>query len=141
MFQIKQDKRGEFEERLEEIKRRIEEKKRISGKLEDLEMKIRRIEEKISKLELPTEIQKDVLELRNEMKNLESRIFSEIDKTQKDFLSLKNEINIKVEEKAKEIAAVFLEEKVKSKINTLDERLSELEKKMNKLVEVLEVLG
>jgi len=146
MFKV--GKEDEFEEKLEFIKRRIEEKRRAEDKLKDLESRIKQVEERVSKVEIPKEILREFEDLRKDVKEFENRVFSEMDKTQKELASLKNEIGAKLIERVKDNLLFFVEEKlkereieVKNRIEQIERKMLEIENRINKLVEVLEAIG
>jgi DNA repair exonuclease SbcCD ATPase subunit len=139
MFQA--SKKDEFEEKLEAIRIRVKERRRVEEKLKDFENRIVQIEEKVSQIEIPKEIQREFVELRNQVKNFEEKVWSELDKTQKEFANLKNEINVRIVERMKESLSAILEERLKEREKELKAKIEQIENKINKLVEVLEVMG
>jgi DNA repair exonuclease SbcCD ATPase subunit len=113
----------------------------VAEKLKDFENRIAQIEEKVSKIEIPKEIQREFVELKNEVKGFEEKVWSELDKTQKEITNLKNEINVRVVERMKESLLTILEERLKEREKELRAKIEQIENKINKLVEVLEAIG
>lgn len=113
----------------------------MAEKLKDFENRIAQIEEKVSKIEIPKEIQREFVELKNEVKGFEEKVWSELDKTQKEITNLKNEINVRFVERMKESLLTILEERLKEREKELRAKIEQIENKINKLVEVLEAIG
>jgi chromosome segregation ATPase len=141
-------KKDEFEKRLEELGKRLKEKAKLEERLREVEKKVSEIDKKISRFEFPKEFESKLVSLKSDLKSLEDKVWFEIDEVKKSFNELKAGILKEIDKKVKESIGTVAEEKIKegqkdteNKINLLKAKVSEIENKINKLIEILEAMS
>lgn len=141
-------KKGEFEKKLEEIGKKLKERARLEEKIREVERRVAGIEEKMESIKLPKDLEKEVEELRKDVKNFEGRVDSKIEELGKNFDLVSNQVRKDVEERISGNIEMIVSNKVGEssqeflrKIDRLERKISEVENRMGKLLEILEAVS
>lgn len=140
-------KKEEFEERLEKIKEKLEEKKKFEKRLEELRKRLEDVEKKIEEIKLPKLPEEKINKIEDRVKDFEKEVNKAIEELKLSFNSFKDGIKKDIEKIVSERIGAIASEKIKegqanleNRINWLKGKVSEVENKINKLLETLEAV-
>jgi exonuclease VII large subunit len=136
-------KKDEFEKRLEEIAKKLKAKVEVEKTIDGLQHKLLELEKKMRKVEFPEEMRRKIDSLEERYKSLRDDVNSRMDELKASFDSLRVRIAGEVREQLKDEISRSVEsesEEIQKTVERVRKKVSNIEGRMNKLVEVLETI-